>query len=71
MISKECPVYMKMQTKTRMYFYIVVVWGCGFLNGAIELIVWDKVKVPGMGRDPFEYTQDCRSPPKHTCLHLE
>ena len=36
MISKECPVYMKMQTKTRMYFYIVVVWGCGFLNGAIE-----------------------------------
>ena len=69
MISREYPVYLKMQTKTRMYLYIVVIWGHGFLNGAIELILWDKVEVPGLGRDPFEYTQDCRSPPKHTFLY--
>ena len=70
MISREYPVYMKMQTKSRMYLYIVVIWGCGFLNGAIELILWDKVDVPVLGRDPFEYTQDCRSPPKHTFLYF-
>ncbi|XP_072039227.1 D(5)-like dopamine receptor [Amphiura filiformis] len=64
LISKEYPKYVKIQSKRRVIGIITVVWVYSLITGFIEWVVWDVVKIPETVYE-FDFTRECRSPPKH------
>ncbi|XP_072039228.1 histamine H3 receptor-like [Amphiura filiformis] len=64
LISKEYPKYVKIQSQRRVIGTITVVWVYSLVTGFIEWVVWDVVKVPETVYE-FDFTRECRSPPKH------
>ena len=65
LISQEYPKYMKIQSRKHVLRTILVVWLYSLSLGALEVSLWDIIEVPGMGKRKFDYSRECRSPPKH------
>ena len=65
LISMPYPKYMKLQSKRRVICIITVLWCYTIIGSFGEWIFWDIVKVPETVYK-FDYSQQCRSPPKHS-----
>ncbi|XP_072022099.1 melanopsin-like [Amphiura filiformis] len=64
LLSQEYPKYLRIQSKKRIMYIIGGIWLYGILLGTSEVIFWDMLIPPG-SHDYFDFSQDCRSPPKH------
>ena len=68
LISREYPKYVKFQSTRRVYRTIAAIWVYSFGWTVFEWIMWEIVKIPEEIED-FDYTQECRSPPKHLPMY--
>ena len=62
LVSREYPKYLLIQTKKRIKCIIGGVWLYGLILGTTEVALWDTLQA-GM-QDYFDYSRNCRSPPK-------
>ncbi len=63
LISLEYPKYLSIQTKKRIMCTIGGIWLYGMVLGTTEVVLWDAI-MPARLQDYFDYSRDCRSPPK-------
>ena len=69
LISREYPMYIKLLTKRRIIISICLIYGYSSIMGIIEVTLWNYVPVPGGGKKNFDYSRECRSPPKHNFIY--
>ncbi|XP_072037145.1 melanopsin-like [Amphiura filiformis] len=67
LLSREYPKYLRIQSRKRIMCIIGGIWLYGILLGTIEVLLWDML-TPTALHDYFDYSQDCRSPPKHNLV---
>ncbi len=63
LISREYPRYLVIQSSKRITCTIIGIWLYGFVIGTAEMVLWDPLTPSGL-QDYFDYSRDCRSPPK-------
>ncbi|XP_072037143.1 beta-3 adrenergic receptor-like [Amphiura filiformis] len=67
LLSREYPKYLRIQTRKRIMCFIGGIWFYGVLLGTVELLLWDMLIPPAL-HDYFDFSHDCRSPPKHNLI---
>ncbi|XP_072037144.1 melanopsin-like [Amphiura filiformis] len=67
LLSREYPKYLRIQSRKRIMCIIGGIWLYGILLGTSEVLLWDMLTPPAL-HDYFDFSQDCRSPPKHNLV---
>ncbi len=67
LISMAYPKYVKLQSKRRVIKVIAAQWCYTIMTSFIEIMIWDTVKVSET-LYKFDYSQECRSRPKHNFI---
>ncbi|XP_072037147.1 probable G-protein coupled receptor No18 [Amphiura filiformis] len=67
LLSQEYPKYLRMQSRKRTICIIGGIWLCGILLGTSEVLFWDMLIPPAL-HNYFDFSKDCRSPPKHNLV---
>ena len=71
LISKDQPMYLKIQSRRRIKLTLLIIWIYGTLIGLYEVIAWDFTELPEDLKGYFDYSKECRSPVKyHKILSL-
>ncbi|XP_072037153.1 octopamine receptor beta-2R-like [Amphiura filiformis] len=68
LLSGDYPKYLRIQSKKRIMCIIGGIWLYGILLGTSEVLLWDMLMPPGL-HDYFDFSRDCRSPPKHNLVY--